>query len=163
MRRVTIKEAATRLGKSELTIRRMVKTGKLPARLENRPPWGPTYVIDESDLCQVMSPPPSLITVLPPETVPSIQTSEQMIRRIREGVLVDIHQAFTQLQTHVTAQLQSEITRLQGQVRQLTDPLADAAQEQKRQGEAHDRWLLQALREALQEQSPRRPWWPWRR
>ena len=55
---MTIKEAAARLGKAELTIRRMVKAGKLPARLEERPPWGPTYVIEDADLAAVMDPTP---------------------------------------------------------------------------------------------------------
>lgn len=58
---MTIKEAAARLGKAELTIRRMVKSGKLPARLEDRPPWGPTHVIEDIDLAAVMEPTPPLI------------------------------------------------------------------------------------------------------
>jgi excisionase family DNA binding protein len=31
---MTIKDAAVRLGKAELTVRRMVKAGKLPARAD---------------------------------------------------------------------------------------------------------------------------------
>lgn len=154
---MTIKEAAARTGKAELTIRRMVKAGKLPARLEDRPPWGPTYVIEDADLAAIMESPQPLITILPPEIGSPHQIPEQQIRAIKEGISADFQQALGQLEVHLHAQLHEHIT-------QVTQEVVQTAQPQKMQGEAHDREILQTIRETLQEQSPRlRSWWPWRR
>ncbi len=82
---MTIKEEAARAGKAELTICRLVKAGKLLARLEDRSLWGPTYVIEDANLAAVMEPPPSLITILSPEMGSPHQVPEQQMRAIRDG------------------------------------------------------------------------------
>ena len=74
---MTIKEEAAGVGKAELTIRHMVKVGKLPEQLVDRPPWGPTYVIEDADLVAV-----------------------------RKGITGDFQQALDQLEAHRHAQLQ---------------------------------------------------------
>lgn len=161
---MTIKEAATRRGKAELTIRRMVKAGKLPARLEDRPPWGPTYIIEDADLAAVMEPTPPLITILPPEMGSPYPVPEQQMRAIREGITADFQQALGQMESHLQEQLQGELSRLQEQITQLTQQVPHTTQEQKAYGEAHDREVLQAIRETLHERPPHpRSWWPWHR
>lgn len=161
---MTIKEAATRTGKAELTIRRMVKAGKLPARLEDRPPWGPTYVIEEADLAAVMEPPQPLVTILPPEMGSAHQAPEQQMRAIREGITADVQQALGQMEAHLHAQWQEEFTRLHEHIAQVTHEVVQTAQAQKVQGEAHDREILQTIRETLQARDrDRRAWWPWHR
>ena len=161
---MTIKEAAARAGKAELTIRRMVKAGKLPARLEDRPPWGPTYVIEDADLAAVMEPPSPLITVLPPEMGPPHPLPEQQMRAIREGITADFQQALGQMEAHLHAQWHEELTRLHEHITQVTHEVVQTVQAQKVQGEAHDREVLQTIRETLLERRPRsRSWWPWHR
>lgn len=86
------------------------------------------------------------------------------MRAIREGVVAEMQQAFAQMESHMTDQLRSEMTLLHDQIIQLTQQLAQAAQEQKNRGEEYDRWLIKTVRETLQEHAQRsRPWWPWRR
>ncbi len=128
---MTIKEAAARAGKAELTIRRR--------------------------------PPSPLITILPPETRSPHPILEEQMRAIREGITADFQQALGHMEAHLHAQLHEELTRVREHITQVTQEVAQATQAQKVQGEAHDREVLQTIREALHERPPlSRKWWPWR-
>ncbi len=132
--------------------------------MEDRPPWGPTYVIEDADLAAVMAPPSPLITILPPEMGSHHQTPEQQIRAIREGITADFQQALGQMEAHLQAQWHEELTRLHEHIAQVTHEVVQTAQAQKVQGEAHDREILQAIRETLHARDRgRRSWWPWHR
>ncbi|MCL4351639.1 MAG: GntR family transcriptional regulator [Firmicutes bacterium] len=66
-------------------------------------------------------------------------------------------------QAHLHAQLQEELSRLHEHITQVTHEVVQTVQAQKVQGEAHDREVLQTIRETLHERRRRRRlWWLWR-
>ena len=86
------------------------------------------------------------------------------MRAIREGIAVDFQQSLGQMEAHLHAQLQEELARLHEHIAQVTQEVVQTAQAQKVQGEAHDREILQAIRETLHDRDRgRRSWWPWHR
>ncbi len=87
------------------------------------------------------------------------------MRAIREGITADFQKALGQMEAHLHAQLQEELTRLHEHIAQVTHEVVQTAQAQKVQGEAHDRQVLQTIREALHERPPlfSKKWWPWTR
>lgn len=135
---ITIREAAHHLGKSEATVRRLVRSGKLPAHIENLDPWGPTWVINENDLVRLTHPNQPMIEIIPPDDAPP----QQMLRDVREGLLTLTkviregnqgirHELYVQKES-----MESEIQSLRQEVEQLRSELAE------RQN---------------------RSWWPWKR
>jgi excisionase family DNA binding protein len=80
---MTVMEAARRAGLSPGTIRRWIRTGRLPARK-----IGTHYLIDESDLLDVLDEPTMLALpaawkrTITGEPMPNVVA---MIRRSREG------------------------------------------------------------------------------
>ena len=68
------------------------------------------------------------------------------------------------MEAHLQAQWHEELTRLHEHITQVTHEVVQTVQAQKVQGEAHDREVLQTIRETLLERRPRsRSWWPWHR
>lgn len=61
----------------------MVRSGKIPAHIENIDPWGPTWVINEVDVLRILHPDQPLVEILPPD----YEAPMQMIKDIREGMM----------------------------------------------------------------------------
>jgi len=139
----SIAEAAELLGLSRKTVRRRIHKGELPAAKEDGP-YGPEYRI-------------------PAE---AINTAQQIIDVVKVERTTDprtLALAIVQALETRDQDLQDEVAQLRQQVTELTETL-----ESYRDREAErDRWLVEELRKALDEQKQqdkpkRRRWrWPW--
>lgn len=113
------------LGKSEVTIRRMIRTGKLPAHRETIAPWGPTWVVDEAEVARILHHDQALVEVLPPDYEPpdhlirevreGLTTLNALIREGDQGIREELHTSNQSLRAEVAA-LRSELERLQTQI-----------------------------------------------
>jgi len=116
----------------------MVRSGKLPANIENIEPWGPTWIVNETDVLRILHPDQPLVEVLPPD----YEAPMQMLKDVREGMIAMTtliiegdqgirHELYVQKES-----MESEIQSLRQEVEQLR-------------------------RELAERQS--RSWWPWKR
>lgn len=137
-RGITIKEAAQQLSKSEATVRRMVRSGKLPAHIENIAPWGPTWTINETDVSRLLHPDQPLVEILPRD----YETPSQMLRDVREGVVT-----LTTLITEGDQGLRDAL----GEQQAVWQTAIGALREE-----------VEQLRHELAEHH-KPGWWPWRR
>lgn len=135
-RGIAIKEVAQKLGKSEATVRRMVRSGKLPAHLENIAPWGPTWTVNDADVHRMLYPDRPLVEVLPPDD----DTPRQMLRDVREGMMT------------LTALIQEGDQGLQDVLEEQQEAWQTAMQTLREE--------VEQLRNALTVR-PKRRWWPW--
>ena len=117
------------MGKSEVTVRRMIRGGKLAAHLEKIDPWGPTWVINEGELQRLITPDHPLVEVLPDDS----SSPSQFAQGVREGLMTlhtlirGLDQGVTQaLDDHRTQDeaLRSELTALHIEIAQLRAQLA---------------------------------------
>ena len=120
------------MGKSEVTVRRMIRDGKLAAHLETIDPWGPTWVINDGDLQRLITPDHPLVEILPndPSSLDQfaqgvregLMTLHTLIRGLDQGVTQALDDHRTQVETLLTTQneaLRSELTALHTEIAQL--------------------------------------------
>lgn len=125
------------MGKSEVTVRRMIRDGKLAAHLEKIDPWGPTWVINEGDLQRLITPDHPLVELLRDDSSsPSqfaqgvregLMTLHTLIMGLDQGVTQALDDHRTQVETLLTTQdeaLRSELTALHIEIAQLRAQLA---------------------------------------
>lgn len=147
-----LKEAARKLGISETTARRWVKTGRLQARVIEGP-YGPQYDID-------------------PEALEAARNFDKMPVVVRGGGGVVSQEALMQLvQQAVNKALASELNRVAHGVYAELQALRNELAETRRQLEAErakdrawqeerDRQLMQAIREIQRRQEKEnKPFW----
>lgn len=118
-------------------MRRMVRSGKLPAHIEQIAPWGPTWVVNEADIVRLLHPDQPLVEVL----LPDYDAPMQMLRDVREG-LVTLH-------TVIREGDQGLRDEIRDGDQTLRDELAALRAEVER------------LRHELT--TPKHRWWPWSR
>ncbi len=125
------------MGKSEVTVRRMIRDGKLAAHLEKIDPWGPTWVINDGDLQRLITPDHPLVEVLPDDPSSLSQfaqgvregltTLHTLIRGLDQGVTQALDDHRTQVETLLTTQdeaLRTELAALHTEIAQLRAQLA---------------------------------------
>ena len=116
----------------------MVRSGKLPAHIENVDPWGPTWIVNETDILRVLHPEQPLVEVIPPD----YDTPMQIFRDVREGMttMIDLIREGDQ---GIRNELQAQHEEWQTEMRTL-------------------RQEVQHLRNELAARQQRN-WWPWKR
>lgn len=116
----------------------MVRSGKLPAHIENIERWGPTWIVNDTDVLRILNPDQPLVEILPSD----YETPMQMLKDVREGMIT--------------------LTDL---IKEGDRGIRDELHTQKRTWQAEMETLRQEveqLRSELQ-QRQRRSWWPWKR
>lgn len=99
----TINEAAYRLGVSPVTIRRMIRQGRLPAHLEGTK-HGQTWVITEGDLQRLEHPDQPLITLEPPGPYYPDQPLimyKQALGELRDALRTDLREQQEAMETRL--------------------------------------------------------------
>ncbi len=142
---LSLAQAAQRFGVSDKTIRRWIKAGKLEAT-QATGPYGPEYRIP----IQAVQTAQHVMDVVPVERGMDPRTLSLVIAQaVREGVAQE------------TQVLIEELAQLRQQVDTLTAALQDPGQEQARQSDARDQWVVQTLRGLLAEHADvkQHAWW----
>lgn len=128
---ITIAEAAERMGVTTLTVRRLIRRGKLPAMLVSGK-HGPTWEITEQDLWRYQNPDTQVFELVQPAG----ESPLDVVQGIREGMTtlrgefreyVDQQQAVNASLLHHLAEQQEEMAGL----RQALLQAIDQAQQQQ--------------------------------
>lgn len=142
---LSLVQVAQRFGVSDKTIRRWIKAGKLEAT-QVTGPYGPEYRIP----IQAVQTAQHVMDVVPVERGMDPRTLGMVIAQaVREGIAQE------------TQVLTAELAQLRQQVDTLTTALQDQRQEQARQSELRDHWVVETMRGLLAEHAHSTPnsWW----
>ena len=144
---VSIQEAAQRFSVSDKTVRRWIKSGKLPASQESGP-YGVAWRI--------------------PET--AIHTAQQVVEVVPVDRALDprtLGMVIAQAVSQETQGLVETVNALKTQVEQLSQTIELLEERRTQAAAARDEQVVQMIREALErgenEAPGRRNWWPWKR
>jgi hypothetical protein len=146
--RLSVTDAAIRLGVSADTVRRKLKRGQLRAQRDNHEQWW-VEVPADAEAAEPMQ-----RAAYEPMSAAVVDELRAQLRRL--GVDLDAAHAREAAERDRHA---AEITRLEARITAEMERLADAKAER-------DRWagIAEAnQREIVRLAEPRRGWWPWRR
>ncbi len=142
---LSLAQAAQQFGVSDKTIRRWIKAGKLEAT-QAIGPYGPEYRIP----IQAVQTAQHVMDVVPVERGMDPRTLGMVIAQaVREGVAQE------------TQVLTAELAQLRQQVDTLTAAVQAQRQEQARQSDARDQWVVETMRGLLAEHDhiTQHSWW----
>jgi len=149
---ITLREVAERLGVSLITVRRMVKDGRLKAELRDGP-RGPCYYVDESEIQTAQE----LVDVVPVSRPVSVEALADAVADAVAARIADIVSTRVQETLEASAEEQARTRAEMEALRQELAASREAQERIERSIEERDRKLMEVLRELTERK--KRPWW----
>lgn len=106
----TIKQASEQLGLAEITLRKMIRSGRLGAHLERRK-HGMTWVLTEEDIRRFQE--PGAVEVYPPQTPDLLRVIETRLTGVEGGTTMILHEI--KVLTDTVSALRTEVAQLRTQ------------------------------------------------